>query len=452
MTKIDPAAILARHEAAPRYTSYPTAPHFVAGRGEEILSDLLGGVGTDGPLSIYAHIPFCDRLCWFCGCHTKHTNRYAPVAAYVDHLVAELDLLKARLPRRPSLSRLHLGGGSPSLLHHDDLARIRVALVDAFAIAGGAEISIEIDPSDQNANTLAGYRTLGVTRASIGVQDFDPAVQAAINRPQSFEETRDVIRALRSIGVASVNIDALYGLPLQTTDTIASTIEKVLELAPDRVALFGYAHVPWVKKHQQLIAANALPNPLQRFEQAQKAETMLVGAGYVRIGIDHFALPGDELAQAAGAGHLKRNFQGYTTDQCARLVGIGASAIHAYEGGFVQNIVATGQYQATVAEGRLPAARGCRRSLDDRIRGHVIERLMCDFSFSEDDLLDRFGIAADAVIAEARAHASQDRDGLCAMSEGRFHVPPEARAFTRIVASRFDAYLQQSQFRYSRAV
>ena len=452
MKKIDAAAILARHEAVPRYTSYPTAPHFEAGLGEEILHKLLDGVGVDGPVSLYAHIPYCDRLCWFCGCHTKHTNRYAPVAAYVDHLVAELALLKTRLARRPDLARLHLGGGSPSLLRHDDLARIRTALDETFDISPGAEISIEIDPSDQNANTLAGYKALGVTRASIGVQDFDPAVQAAINRPQSFAETREVILALRSTGVSSVNIDALYGLPLQTSRTMAATVEQILELAPDRVALFGYAHVPWVKKHQQLIAANTLPNPLQRFEQAQEAEAMLLAAGYCKIGIDHFALPGDELAQAAREGRLRRNFQGYTTDQCARLIGIGASAIHACDDGFVQNIVATGQYQATVTQGRLPAARGCRRGLDDRIRGHVIERLMCDFSFSEADLRKRFGFAADAVLAEAREHAAQDRDGLCAIKDGRFFIPPEAQAFARIAASRFDAYLRDSQFRYSRAV
>ena len=450
MTRPDPAAVLAACEAVPRYTSYPTAPHFKAGEGERLMDVMLDSIG--GPVSVYIHIPYCDRLCWFCGCHTKQTLKYAPVREYVGFLVQEIALLAKRLGRKPVLSRLHLGGGSPSLLELDDLKRIRAALEECFSFAVDAEVSIEIDPSDHGAGSLEGYRALGVTRASIGVQDFDPKVQAAINRPQSFESTRDVIAALRGSGVGSVNIDALYGLPLQTMDTLRDTIRKVIELSPDRVALFGYAHVPWVKKHQQMIRDEDLPGQLERFHQAETAEEMLLAAGYEKIGIDHFAKPGDELAAAARKGALRRNFQGYTTDDCSTLIGLGASSISGFDGGFVQNIVATGQYQACVSEGRLPASRGCERTLDDRMRGHMIERLMCDFSGSLPALEEKFGEAARPLAAEARLIAAMEKQGLCRMEGDRFTVPTEARAFTRIVASRFDAYLPDSMFRYSKAV
>lgn len=450
MRKPDPAQVLAACESVPRYTSYPTAPHFKPGEGERLMEALLAAI--DGPVSAYIHIPYCDRLCWFCGCHTKHTLKYGPVTEYVDHLVRETGLLADKLGRKPLLERLHLGGGSPSLLRTEDLARIRAALAATFDIAGDAEISIEIDPSDHGAGSLDGFAALGVTRASIGVQDFAPQVQAAINRPQTFEATRDVIASLRSHGVESINIDALYGLPLQTMDTLRATIRQVIDLAPDRVALFGYAHVPWVKKHQQMIREEDLPGQVERFHQAEAAEEVLIDAGYAKIGIDHFALPGDGLARAAREGRLRRNFQGYTTDECATLIGLGGSSISAFEGGFVQNIVATGQYQACVAEGRLPASRGCERTLDDRIRGHVIERLMCDFALDLGDLERRFGVSARTVVLEARKISAMETQGLCALDGDVFRIPEAARAFTRIVASRFDAYLPDSMFRYSRAV
>jgi oxygen-independent coproporphyrinogen-3 oxidase len=370
----------------------------------------------------------------------------------VGSLLAEIALLHGRIGRRQKLSHLHLGGGSPSLLRPAELASIRAALESAFDILPDAEIAIEIDPSDSNEAFLEGLRILGVTRASIGVQDFDKRVQAAINRPQGFEETRDIVYQLRDHGVQSVNIDALYGLPLQTLGTLEKTIGQVLELRPDRVALFGYAHVPWMKKHQNMIKAEDLPGPLDRFRQASAAAAQLKGSGMLQIGIDHFARPGDTLAVAMESGRLRRNFQGYTTDDSAALIGVGASAIHGFDGGFVQNIVATGQYETAVSEGRLPHARGCLRTDDDRMRGEVIERLMCAFAFPLAEMRARHGIAFDAVAEQAEALVRGEHAGWCGFSEGRFVITDEGKPFTRIIASKFDAWLAKGNVRYSKAV
>ena len=419
--------LLARHEGpVPRYTSYPTAPHFEAGRGSGVLGQIVSALDPGEPVSLYLHIPFCDRLCWFCGCNTKHTLKYEPVQAYVGSLLAEIAMmarvLGTRSGGRQKVARIHLGGGSPSMLSAADMGRLGDALRSQFALTPDCEISVEIDPSDVTAQTMEGLAAIGVTRGSIGVQDFDPAVQKSINRPQSFELTRDVIGALRSMGVKSVNIDALYGLPLQDTARLTATIDKVISLAPDRVALFGYAHVPWLKKHQQMIRDDDLPGPFERFLQAQTAGGLLTAAGYDAIGIDHFAKPDDQLAIAAANGHLRRNFQGYTTDDCTTLIGLGGSAISSHDIGFVQNIVPTGQYREAVDAGKSAASRGLFRSLDDRVRGWIIERLMCEFAWRFDDLLDRFGNSALPYCEEARAIAMAERDGLCSVDRGAFLI------------------------------
>lgn len=447
------AALLDRHaRAVPRYTSYPTAPHFNEDGAEAALDGLLAAVDPVTPVSVYMHVPFCDRLCWFCGCTTKHTLKYGPVEAYVDRLVAHMEQLRERLGFRPHVSHVHLGGGSPSFLSTRDMDRIGHALRDAFIATDDIEISVEIDPNDVREATLEGLAALGMTRASIGVQDFDPDVQAAINRPQSFETTRAVVESLRAHGITSLNIDALYGLPRQSGDRLMRTINQVVSLEPDRVALFGYAHVPWVKKHQNMIADSDLPDMATRFVHADMAAQRLVDACYARIGIDHFAKPGDSLALAATQGRLNRNFQGYTTDPCDVLIGLGASAISSFPGGFLQNHVATGRYQAAVDAGEPTVAKGFVCSGDDRIRAWLIERLMCDFGFDGQTLLARFGDAARPYLSEAQLLAQRDRDGLCAMRDGRFSVSDRGRPFVRIIASWFDAYLDQSTVRYSAAV
>jgi len=436
----------------PRYTSYPTAPHFSEGLGPLLIREALGSITSDERISIYVHVPFCDRMCWFCGCHTKQTNRYDPVAAYMDSLRAEIALIGLQLDFRPKVGHLHFGGGSPSMVCEDDYRRLRASLETVFEIDEKSEISVEVDPNDLNDDTLAGLTALGLTRASIGVQDFDEQVQAAINRPQTFEDTKRVVEQLRATGIHSLNIDALYGLPLQSEQTITQTIHQVIDLSPDRVALFGYAHVPWMKKHQQLIKESDLPDTMARFRQAEIAEKALLAAGYHKIGFDHFAKPDDSMAIAERAGHLHRNFQGYTTDDCQTMLGLGASSIGRYRGGYIQNIVATGQYKAAIERGELPVAKGFRLNRDDDIRAFMIERLMCDFAICAASLRSEFGEEAEEYIEELQNIAAQEKDGLCEMAHGVFRVPRDAQTFVRIIASRLDAYLPGSQFRYSKAV
>lgn len=445
-------AILESNGSVPRYTSYPTAPHFEPGCGAKLIDGLLAEAASGKPISTYIHVPFCDRLCWFCGCNTKHTLKYEPVRAYIDSVLCEIETLKLRLSGKPAARHIHFGGGSPSMLSADDMARLGDSLRDVFDIGAGTEISVEIDPSDFTDETLDGLKRLGVTRISVGVQDFDPLVQQAINRPQTFEQTRDVIEAVRSLGIASVNVDALYGLPHQTMARFQRTLDQVVALAPDRIALFGYAHVPWVKKHQKMIDEAALPDMAERFAQANDGAAQLVAAGYAAIGIDHFAKPSDDMAVAAANGNLRRNFQGYTTDDCAVLLPIGGSSIGKFSGGFVQNEVATARYQEMVNKGQLPASRGYALNADDIVRAFIIERLMCDFSIDFAALPDVAGVVDGDYLAEAENLVSSDLADLCSMSGTRLEILPDRRVFTRIVASKFDAYIAQKAFRYSKAV
>ena len=450
-------AAAARHTkrltaSVPRYTSYPTAPHFHQGVGESDVRGWLEKLPGDDSVSVYIHIPFCDRLCWFCGCHTKQINRYDPIPTYLKAVEFELALVREAIGFAPRLRQLHLGGGSPSMLRRTDLKRLRETMEKSFRLEPDAAVSIEIDPSDLTGEMYSGFEAFGITRASIGVQDFDPRVQEAINRPQTFEQTAASVDALRRIGVKSLNIDALYGLPYQSVDTVAKSIEQVASLSPDRIALFGYAHVPWMKKHQNMIPDNALPGPDDRLAQARVAAEILVSRGYVQIGIDHFARPLDTLAVAAAAGRLRRNFQGYTDDPCPTLLGIGASSISRLPQGYVQNETATGNYMRCVSEGKLPAVRGIELTPDDEMHADVIEQLMCQFGFSLSWLRMRHGRRAQAIVQRISEVQSADEDGLTEFDGERFMIRPSARHSTRIVASWFDARLHSNNSRYSVAV
>ncbi len=450
---MDYKAILENYsKPVPRYTSYPTAPHFKPEIGTKVFEEGLESLDPREEVSVYLHIPYCDRLCWFCGCHTKHTLKYAPISRYVRTLAKEMELLNERLGFRPLLKHLHLGGGSPSLLKSDELIRLRDALDLTFRFGADTEVSIEIDPCDVNESTISTLREFGVTRASLGVQDFSPEVQEAINRPQSYEETRDVVWELREAGVNSINIDALYGLPLQHESRLIKTIEQCISLQPDRMALFGYAHVPWLKKHQRLIKTEDLPDSFERYEHSQSATQCLISAGYEAIGIDHFAKPDDDLAHAKRAGTLKRNFQGYTTDTHQTMLSFGASSIGRFPDAYVQNIVATPQYEAEIFAGRLTKAKGLKLSMEDQLRSHVIERLMCDFRFDFADLADQSPSLADRCLEDALFFAAADRFDLCQIEGTVLKINEAARPFTRIIASQFDAYYLEEQFQYSKAV
>jgi len=441
--------------SVPRYTSYPAAPQFQPGVGVSIAEETYASLSAHTPVSIYVHIPFCDKLCWFCGCNTKHTLRYEPIADYVTSLIEEIALLQTRIGRKLAVSHMHFGGGSPSMLRSPDAKRLSAALSETFDLVPEAEVSIEIDPTDVAQNphdAMLAFAHLGMTRASIGVQDFDPRVQAAINRPQSYETTRDVVMRLRDADVASLNIDALYGLPHQTIGGVQRTIEQVIALQPDRVALFGYAHVPWVKKHQNMIPEDALPGTEERLDQAEAAALNLQASSYRPVGIDHFAKPDDELAGAADTHALRRNFQGYTTDSCDTLIGLGASSIGKSRLGFMQNHVATNTYKASIAKGELPLDKGYRLTTDDTIRAFMIERLMCNLEIRFDDMRNHFGYLAKPYVAEAVLVANGNAFDMAHTDEERFWVDESARAFVRIIASEFDAYLPHSEFRFSKAV
>jgi len=367
-----------RERQVPRYTSYPTAPQFHAGIGAESYRRWLGGLDPAAPVSLYLHVPFCRRLCWYCGCNTHVASRYRSVATYRDLLLAEIDRVAAALPAGLRASRIHWGGGTPTILSPEDFLAIHARLRRHFDIGPESEIAIEIDPRVLDKPMVAALAEAGVRRASLGVQDFDPEVQRAINRWQPYERTAAAAEALREAGIGNINLDLIYGLPHQTLASLLRTIDLAFGLAPQRIALFGYAHVPWLKPHQQLLPAADLPGPAARWDQAMGAAERLQALGYDWIGLDHFALPGDDMAEAARRGRLRRNFQGYTTDDAETLLGFGASAIGRLPQGYVQNITEVKEWEAAVGGGDLPIARGIALDDDDRLRRLVIERLMCD--------------------------------------------------------------------------
>lgn len=444
---------LVRKYAAPvpRYTSYPTAPHFNEEVDGKVAKTWLKELKPNTRASLYFHIPFCDTLCWFCGCTTRHVLRYDPVLPYLQTLKDELKLV-AELAPEINVEGVHWGGGSPTLLKPDDIIELASAIREAFPSAADAEFAIEIDPREFDDARVEALAKAGFTRASIGVQDFDTKVQASINRMQSFEETESAVNRLRAAGINSINVDLVYGLPYQSRDKLVRTVEQILTLRPDRVALFGYAHVPSVIPRQKMIPTDELPDVLERFAQANRAATLFTGAGYQRIGFDHFAVPEDSLAVAAWEGRLHRNFQGYTTDEADALIGFGASSISKLPQGYLQNEKTTRRYAAEIEKGELATVRGFELSQADRVRAFVIERLLCDFAFSAGTLKAHFGALADPVINDARYFAESDPDGLFSRVGDRFVVTDRGRPFVRSVAASFDAYLGTRAATHSTAV
>ncbi len=377
-------SLLAKYDRrVPRYTSYPTAVQFTPAVQGDRYRAWLGELGPTPPLSLYFHIPFCDSLCWFCGCHTKVVRRYAPIATYLDLLLRELDLVADLLPGRHKVCHVHLGGGTPTILEPADMERLFERLRARFDLLPDADIAIENDPRAFNQDLFETMARVGINRTSLGLQDVNIQVQRVVNRVQSIDETRRVAEALRGAGIGSINIDLMYGLPYQTVARVLGSIEATLDLAPDRVCLFGYAHVPWMKKHQRLIDEARLPDAAERFAQYLAAAERLQEAGYLWIGLDHFARRGDDLAKATRDQTLRRNFQGYTTDDAPVRLGFGPSAIGMLPQGLVQNEVSMKAYRDAIEVGVLPVARGLALTADDRLRGAVIEWLMC---FLEADL------------------------------------------------------------------
>ena len=438
--------------AVPRYTSDPTAPQFDDSIDGEAYGAWLARLDPAEPISLYLHVPFCDELCWYCGCNMKLAARYGPVAEYLDSLIGEIDLVAARLSGRLRVSHLHWGGGTPTSLKPDDLARAMQALRARFDFTAGAEIAIESDPRTLTAEMIERIGALGFNRASFGVQEFDPKVQRAINRIQPPELVAKCVEGLRAVGVADINFDLIYGLPHQSVETITATVARCAEMAPDRLALFGYAHVPWMAKKQRLIDEAALPGAEARLAQARAAAEKLEAAGYLAIGLDHFAKPEDPLAIAAREGRLRRNFQGYTTDQAETLLGFGATAIGRTPEGYVQNIAETGAWARAIAEGRPPIGRGRAFAGDDKLRGAVIEQLMCVGAVDTAALGALHEAPPDWCASELESLAPMTAEGLLSIEAGRVEVTEAGRPLVRVVAAAFDRYHAQAQKRHSVAV
>lgn len=424
--------IFARYAAmrVPRYTSYPTAPHFSTAIDEIQYQSWLRSLPDREAVSIYLHIPFCREMCWYCGCHTTVTRRQAPVSRYTATLVKEIGLVASELESPIRIGHVHWGGGSPTLLTPGDIALIHAALKERFIFDPLAEGAVEIDPRTLTPELALAFARAGVNRASLGVQSFDPQVQSAINRVQSFETTAAAVRMMRERGIPAINFDLIYGLPFQTVRSCLDTVEQALRLQPDRLAVFGYAHVPSFKPHQRKIEEHALPGLAERHEQANAIAQALMMRGYRQIGLDHFALPGDSLTIAAESGNLRRNFQGYTTDSCRTLLGFGASAIGRFEQGFVQNATRIPDYEARIGAGCLATARGCLLGEEDNRRGAIIEQLMCNYRAHVGSL--------DAPLDQLIG------DGLIRRSGDVIEVVEEAKPLVRVVAAAFDSNLAAS--------
>jgi oxygen-independent coproporphyrinogen III oxidase len=432
--------------AVPRYTSYPTAPHFSPDVGSETYAGWLAALPAQATLSLYLHVPYCTELCLYCGCTTKAVRQAGPIAAYADLLRAEIDLLGAAIGGR-RVVHLHWGGGTPSILGGDALVDLADRLDRAFDLRHLDEHAIELDPRRLTRDLAAALARIGVTRVSFGAQDFSPHVQQAIGRIQPFDMVEEAVAMVRAAGIADVNIDLMYGLPKQTVGDVIRSAEAAASLDPSRIALFGYAHVPWFKPHQKLIDTGALPGAAERMAQMHAAAETLEECGYVAIGLDHFARRQDDLARAVRAGTLHRNFQGYTTDIADALIGLGASSIGRLPRGYVQNAPDVASYARAIRAGQFATVKGIAFSDDDRRRGAIIERLMCDFAVD----LDAYGGGADFAV-ELGAVDALAASGIVRRNGARIALSEDGRPFVRLVAAAFDAYLPQNNRRHSVAV
>ena len=443
----------------PRYTSYPTAPLFSPQVAAKDLLDSLAAEGSDAsrPASLYFHLPFCETRCWFCGCTTVITKKHDSANGYLDDLERELDLLRPWLNPAQPVTQLHFGGGSPTFLTPDQIRRLGKIIHARHRLAADAECSVEIDPRRLTPGQAAAYHELGCRRASLGVQDTNPRVQLAINRFQPLEQTRAAFQLLRDTGYQSVSVDLIYGLPYQTADSFARTLDDVLALNPDRFAVFSYAHVPWIKPAQRILERdNALPGPEEKLQLFALALRRLTAAGYVHIGMDHFARADDELARALRAGTLQRNFQGYSTRAGASIHAFGMSSISQTGRTYRQNLKELPAYHDSLAAGCLPIERGLVLSDEDLRRRRIIMGLMCERRLDFAGLSAEFGFDfANTYAAELASLDDLVADGLVRRSPRGVELTAAGVLLVRVVAARFDAYLAREsspQTRFSRAL
>ncbi len=447
-TAVDTALLRKYDRAGPRYTSYPTAPEWTEAFTADDLAAKLreaGAAGKELPLSLYFHLPFCREMCTYCGCNVVISNDRAKHAEYVEALRREIDLAADLLAGRRGLLQLHYGGGTPTSLDEPLLLRLWEKITERFDVLRDAEVAIEIDPVVTSREQLALLRGMGFNRVSMGVQDFTPEVQRAVNRVQSVEETEALVSYARKLGYTGINFDLIYGLPFQKLETFAKTIDELIRIGPDRVAIFSYAHVPEVRTHQRKIDAATLPVGPEKYALFVHARDRLLANGYVAIGMDHFARKDDELALAQAERRLSRNFQGYTVRPAPDIVAFGATGISDLRAAYSQNVRPLGKYYAAVNEGRFAVAKGARLSPDDLLRRDAITRIMCNFHLDLRSLGERHGVDGSAYLAQTLERLRpMEADGLVRLGGDEIEVTELGRTFIRNIAMEFDAYLERA--------
>ena len=443
------------NKPGPRYTSYPTAPHFTESVGQDIWNEhiRLNNKNGDRDLSLYYHLPFCDTLCWFCGCTVIITRKRENIEAYLNYLFREIDLIKERLHLDRKVTQIHFGGGTPTYLSPDQIRRLGEKLKQSFQFANDIEIGSEMDPRGLTEEHIQALAEAGFNRASMGVQDFNPTVQKAVNRINSFEMVAQVIEWIRTHNFQSLNLDLIYGLPHQTRSSFEKTIDKILKLNPDRLAVFNYAHVPWMKPHQKLIKDEDLPTPEEKLMMLKMIIERLTSAGYVYIGMDHFAKEDDELTIAQKNKSLQRNFQGYSTKSGADIYAMGMSSISQLDGIYAQNYKELPTYYDRINANQLPIEKGYVLSEDDKIRRDTIMHLMCDLELDFTKLSKKLGIDFTQYYRDSLNRLTEfEQDGLLIREADKITMTDTGRLFIRNVAMEFDSYLEKSKVRYSKTV
>lgn len=442
---VDLATVQRFDRPGPRYTSYPTAVEFTDEVGEAAYLEKLAASNAKGdePLSLYVHLPFCEHRCLFCGCHVVITPHMPVAEKYMEYLHREIDLLAEKLPDRRTLVQMHWGGGTPTYFSPDQLRGLFEHITKYFSFADGAEIALEVDPRVTTKEHLETLSDLGFNRLSMGVQDLTPEVQEAITRNQTYDQTADLIELAREQGFTEgINVDLIYGLPKQRVETFETNLEKIIGLRPDRVAAYSFAYVPWIKGHQKKLNQDELPDPETKLELYLMAMDKFLDAGYEPIGMDHFALPDDDLSVAAHEGRLHRNFMGYTVMPASDMVAAGISGIGEVQHAFFQNEKKLSRYYDAIDDGRLPVQRGYLLDRDDVIRQHVIHEIMCNFRVSKSEVNERFDIDFDRYFADALGRLDDVRDaGFVAEDADTLRVTDQGRLFVRNVCMEFDAYL-----------
>ena len=462
MFEIDLKKFRKYDKPGPRYTSYPTAPQFNdTFTGKDYVDEIIKTNSSEEhpDLSLYFHLPYCDTLCYFCGCNMLISRNRDRINEYIIYVKKEIDLLKKYLSPERKVSQHHWGGGTPTHLNPDEIAQLTSYINKSFdfkeSAVGGSENSCEIDPRELTKAHLEALRNNGFNRISMGVQDFNEKVQTAINRIQPEDITRQTVQWVRELEFKSINLDLIYGLPFQTVEAFADTVEKIIDISPDRIAVFNYAHVPWMKKHQELIKEEDLPAPEVKLEILKNTIEMLTGAGYEFIGMDHFAKPEDELSVALKEKKLYRNFQGYSTNAGADLYAFGITSISQLNNIYAQNYKTEKEYYKSLEDGEVPTAKGYKLSEDDHIRREVIMRIMCDFELNYKSIEDRFKINFKEYFARGLENLKAfESDGLATISDDGFKIKDMGRLLIRNIAINFDGYIERKEdkAKYSRTV